>query len=596
VDGNGNVLVADSYNHRICCIDMTTKTVTTLAGTGESGFQDGPAARAQFGEPKSLAVDGNGNGNVLVADTNNHRIRCIDTTTKTVTTLAGTGARGFQDGPAKRAQFSSPLGLVVDGNGNVLVVDAVHNRIRCLDTATNTVTTLAGTGAKGVQDGPAERAQFSWPTGLAVDGNGNVLVADYSNHRIRTISGAPNVAPLPHGRFAVARVMPRGTLNDRLAAHRARLARAEAERASLHGELETEAERAEVERARLRAQLEAERARLQAQLDADMARLQARLDGIAAKLAAAEVARDDEATTVRELEVEVEGFRDRVATEGIEQLDTAQVYELLRVLDVTTVTPTMLERQEITGAALLYVTEDQMQEVFKMQRFGDRRRLSVALQRLANRQGFPPPVAVGQPGALGWGPTDVGNWLEREEFPALVARFAAEGIDGPCLLGLQAGDLRLLGVSDMTVGRSSRLRQSRGAQKDHVRGAGGAQRRQSVFFCGRRSSRPRCTRDPGRAPSSPRSKRGAPAARGRARSRARASRDAQPVHVPDSARRDGGPCRCYGRVHVRASSDRGVVSAIRSLPLDQPPHPSRAGAQHCNPTADCGSLRAMHYY
>jgi hypothetical protein len=395
-----------------------------------------------------------GNGNVLVADTDNHRIRCLDTTTNTVTTLAGTGAYGFQDGSAERAQFIRPFGLVVDGNGNVLVADAGNHRIRCFNTATNNVTTLASTGAKGFQNEPAERAHFSFPTSLAVDGNGNVLVADYSNCRLRTISGAPNVAPLSHGRFAVAR----GTLNGRLAAHRARLARAEAERASLHAELETEAERAEVERARLRAQLEAERARLQAQLDADMARLQARLDGIAAKLAAAEVARDDEAKTVRELEVEAEGFRDRVATEGIEQLDTAQVYELLRVLDVTTVTPTMLERQEITGAVLLYVTEDQMQEVFKMERLGDRRRLSVALQRLANRQGFPPPVAVGQPGALGWGPTDVGNWLQREEFPALVACFAAEGIDGPCLLGLHAHDLRLLGVSDMTVGQSSRLR------------------------------------------------------------------------------------------------------------------------------------------
>jgi hypothetical protein len=104
--------------------------------------------------------------------------------------------------------------------------------------------------------------------------------------------------------------------------------------------------------------------------------------------------------------------------------------------------------------------------VFKMQRFGDRRRLRTALKGLANRQGFPPaPAAAGQPGALGWGTTDVGEWLRREEFPALVARFAAEGIDGTCLLGLQAGDLRLLGVGEMTVGQSSRWQLSLEALK-----------------------------------------------------------------------------------------------------------------------------------
>jgi hypothetical protein len=164
-----------------------------------------------------------------------------------------------------------------------------------------------------------------------------------------------------------------------------------------------------------------------------------------------------EVAAVRELEVEAEGFRDRVTTEGIEQLDTAQVYELLRLLNVTTVTQAMLEREEINGAMLQYVTEDQMQDVFKMQRFGDRRRLRAAIKRLLNRQGFLPTAAVGQPGALGWGTADVGNWLRSEEFPALVARFEAEGIDGPCLLGLQAGDLKLLGVGEMTVAQSSRL-------------------------------------------------------------------------------------------------------------------------------------------
>jgi outer membrane protein assembly factor BamB len=460
IDRDGNVLVADTFNHRIRCIHMATRHVTTLAGTGGTGFLDGPAARSQFNCPSGIVVTTD--GNVLVSDSSNHRIRCFNMAANDVTTLAGTGEGGFQDGPADRAQFNYPIGLAVDGNGNVIVADTFNNRIRFLDMTIRHVTTLAGTGEEGFQDAPADRAQFKNPTGVAVDGNGNVLVTDIYNDRIRLISNAPNVAPLPlGGSIAFARAPPRGTFNDRLAAHRTRLARAEAERTRLQAHREAEAERADAERARLRAQLDVERARLLAELQArfedDMARVQAGLDGIDTALAAAVAVFEDEAAAVRELEVEAEGFCDRVATEGIDQLDTAQVYEFLRLLDVTTVTQAMLEREEINGAMLQYVTEDQMQDVFKMQRFGDRRRLRTAIKRLLNRQGFPLPAAVGQPGALGWGAADVGNWLRSEEFPALVARFETEGIDGPCLLGLQAGDLRLLGIGEMTVAQSSRL-------------------------------------------------------------------------------------------------------------------------------------------
>jgi DNA-binding beta-propeller fold protein YncE len=456
VGADGNVLVADTDNNRIRCIDMTTKHVTTLTGTGESGFRDGPAARAQFNDPRDVAVEGN--GNVLIVDTRNSRIRCLNRMTDQVTTVAGTGEGGLRDGPADRAQFYWPYSLVVDGNGKVIVADACNNSIRCIDMMTNRVSTLAGTGESGFQDGPAGRAEFDYPTGVAVIADGSVLVADRDNQCIRTISGLASIAP-PLGRAAAAafaRAPPRGTFTARLAAHRARLGRAEVERARLQALLEAEDARAKAERAQLRAQFEVERARLQAKLEADITRVQERRDRVAATFADAVTAFYDEATAVRELEVEAEGFCDLVATEGVDGLNTEGVYELLRLLEVTTVTPQTLERQEITGAVLPHVSEGQMRDVFKMQRLGDRRRLSAALKRLANRQGFPPPLTA-QPGALGWSPAEVGDWLRREEFAALVDRFAGEGIDGPCLLGLRSDDLDALGES-LTVGQSTRLR------------------------------------------------------------------------------------------------------------------------------------------
>jgi streptogramin lyase len=431
ITADGSVFIADTYNNLIRRLDRTTNEVTTVAGMGGNAFRDGPAARAQFDKPRGLAVSAD--GNVLIADSGNNRIRCLDMTTNNVTTVAGEGDYKFRDGPAGSAQFWGPCSLAVAGNGHVLIADEDNNRIRCLDTTTNNVTTVAGTGERGSQDGPARNAQFSWPKSITVDSNGNVLIA---NSGIRIICGAPNITP-PARLVAFSRSPPRGTVDDRLAAHRARLGRADGECTRLQAQLDAEPERA---RAKL--------ARVRAQLDADVVRLRARL-------AASVTMRDEETAAVRELKVEA--FRARVVTGGIEILDVAQVHALLRLLGVTTVTPQTLERQEITGAVLPHVTERQMRDVFKMQRLGDRRRLSIALKRLANRQGFPLPPAA-QLGALSWGTTEVGDWLRKEGFPALIDRFAAEGIDGPCLLGLGADDLDELGES-LTVGQSSRLRQ-----------------------------------------------------------------------------------------------------------------------------------------
>lgn len=188
VDGQGNVYVADAGNHRIRKVSQ--REVSTLAGSGTAGFADGPANAAQFNQPMGLAVDAQ--GNVYVADSSNHRIRRVSN--RQVTTLAGSGELGFADGPAEQARFALPAGVTVDAQGNVYVADTANNRIRLI--ATGEVSTLAGSGAFGFSDGPAEVAEFCEPWGIAVDGDGNLYVGDSGNHRVRKVSpgGATSAA------------------------------------------------------------------------------------------------------------------------------------------------------------------------------------------------------------------------------------------------------------------------------------------------------------------------------------------------------------------------------------------------------------------
>lgn len=182
---NGDVYVVESNSNRIRKIS-SGNVVTTVAGTGATlPYVDGPAATATFNNPSGVAADAS--GNVYIADSWHRRIRVLSPA-GIVTTLAGTGADGFVDGPGTSAQFSMPYGITVDAWGNVYVADAGNYRIRRITQAGN-VTTFAGSGVAGYADGPGTTAMFDGGHGVAVDPQGNVYVAESANARIRVIEG-----------------------------------------------------------------------------------------------------------------------------------------------------------------------------------------------------------------------------------------------------------------------------------------------------------------------------------------------------------------------------------------------------------------------
>ena len=188
LDADSNLYVADRGNHRIRRIDPSG-TVTTVAGSGRSSYDGdgGPATEAALWAPDGVAVDSK--GNLYIADTRNNRVRRVDPS-GTIATVAGTGESGGggDGGPAREAQLSYPTGLAVDSDDNLHIADADNGRIRRIDRS-GTITTIAGIGDGhfGGDGGSADRARLAEPTGLAVDSESNLYIADTANQRVRRI-------------------------------------------------------------------------------------------------------------------------------------------------------------------------------------------------------------------------------------------------------------------------------------------------------------------------------------------------------------------------------------------------------------------------
>lgn len=189
VDQAGNVFVSDTQANEVRKIS-TDGHITAFAGTGAPGFSGdgGPATAATLTGPSSIAIATN--GNIVIADTYNNRIRTIDTTGH-IATVAGNGTRGYggDDGPATTASLNGPVGIALQTDGRMAIADTQNNRIRLVDT-NGTITTAVGDGTAGLSgDGSeATHARVNLPSGVLFDADSKLYVVDTINSRVRLIT------------------------------------------------------------------------------------------------------------------------------------------------------------------------------------------------------------------------------------------------------------------------------------------------------------------------------------------------------------------------------------------------------------------------
>jgi sugar lactone lactonase YvrE len=197
VDASGNIFFCDNSNAVIRKIDVSG-TITTVAGVpqpssfGDFGGDGGPVTAAKFSNPQGVAF--NGAGDMYIADSGNNRIRVVSAATKNIQTIAGVGGSG-DGGPATAATINRVHGVAVDAVGNIYVSDLLDNRIRRVDATTGNITTIAGgaTGGFSGDGGPATSSLLSFPQGIVVDRNGDVVFVDAGNNRLRKITIATGV-------------------------------------------------------------------------------------------------------------------------------------------------------------------------------------------------------------------------------------------------------------------------------------------------------------------------------------------------------------------------------------------------------------------
>jgi sugar lactone lactonase YvrE len=195
IDKTGNLYIADNGNHRIRKV-AADGTITTFAGTGERGFggDGGLAVKALFNRPYGVQVDPQ--GNVLIADQGNNRIRKI-TADGRISTVAGNGTQDFSGdgGLATSASLSQPNDVTADKAGNLYIADSGNHRVRKV-TPDGRITTIAGTGqlryngesGYSGDGGRAIKARLNLPSEVIMDGMGNLYIGDFSNHTVRKIT------------------------------------------------------------------------------------------------------------------------------------------------------------------------------------------------------------------------------------------------------------------------------------------------------------------------------------------------------------------------------------------------------------------------
>ena len=202
VTPEGDIYISDSWNHCIRKIDAQTEVISTIAGTGQPGYSgdSGPATQATFNYIMCITLNST-NDKLYVADLKNYRIRLVDLKEGWVRTVAGNGRKGIpQDGSsAVDSPLIDPRAVAVDSKNHIYILERGGHSLRVVNRK-GKIQTVAGTGQKGFRDGPALQAQFNSPKHIGIDAEDNVFIADDQNHAVRKFNAGSGMVTTVLGR------------------------------------------------------------------------------------------------------------------------------------------------------------------------------------------------------------------------------------------------------------------------------------------------------------------------------------------------------------------------------------------------------------